>query len=420
MADGRFPYLLSLPPELLTPIFLEAKITIRNLVICRDLLPYTLISLYETVDLCRKSQILAFHQAVQNPDLARLVKSIGVSRNKDSVPVYIRSALRRHQSSQWRDVLIDILRRLVSLEGFYTFSEGLAAYAFSDFYQPGVAEHLSSVGVHLTDGDQFTEDEKSLFVSASRLPALEEIILEGGPCRQLPFDLAPFANTSPSTRPLPAHSWRLISLTLNNFDTLGEECRYIFESFTALRELAIRVRQLSPAFAKHLALLPKTLEFLELDVFDSPRLSSHPAAQASPKLNTIGALFPNLQRLYLNADVYTPPFFGHLHYAQELEVLRLGHNSPFTIGDLIPLLQPGLSTKLPSLKTLDLHVCGLGKMKGGRIVPWSMKWPEEYSKKGGKKLVGLCAEQNIELKGAVKCALGICSCQGGYHYETPC
>lgn len=311
---------------------------------------------------------------------------------------------------------------MVSLREFYTFSEGLAAFAFPGFSQQGVAEHLEHVGVRLDEGEDFLEGEKACFIGTSRLPALKTISVSGGSCHQPPFDLASFAEASPTTRPLAMRSWSLDVLELTKFESVGAECRYIFESFTALRVLVFHVERLSPAFAKYLPLLPQTLEHLDIGVLGSPRSPYLPIpARELPKLNTIGALFPNLRRLVLDAHVFTPALFGNLHHASQLEILCLGHHAPFTVGDLIPLLQPGSATKLRSLKILDLHACQEAVVYGdGTVDTASSRWPAGYATKGGKKLVALCAEENVELKGGATCALGICDCEGGHHRNRNC
>lgn len=78
------PFLLTLPPELLTPIFQQADISLSNLIICRALLPYTLHALLVEVDLFSQAQIRSFHGAVQHEDKARLVRMLTMSTSKDS------------------------------------------------------------------------------------------------------------------------------------------------------------------------------------------------------------------------------------------------------------------------------------------------------------------------------------------------
>lgn len=77
--------MLSLPPELLSPIFLDAEISLENLIICHALLPYTLHALLDQVDLYSKTQILSFAACVQDPARAALVRYLAVSRIEDLV-----------------------------------------------------------------------------------------------------------------------------------------------------------------------------------------------------------------------------------------------------------------------------------------------------------------------------------------------
>ncbi|ORY40568.1 hypothetical protein BCR35DRAFT_336499 [Leucosporidium creatinivorum] len=466
-------YLLSLPPELLTPIFQQANISLSNLIICRALLPYTLHALLVEVDLYSQAQIRSFHRTVLDDDKARLVRVLTMSTVKDrdtvrdeesseedseesgssgsewestdeedeaSKPLREAKVVQEEQQQYTRyevaealpsvhsssstelvvfsdeedslpfdEVLTDMVRRLVNLELCSAIGKDVACLFKDDFHLPGILPNLVQVYIQLQPSDEFTEEDHPLFIAASRFPTLEHLDVTGT-CEGLPLDLSAFSTINPSKRPIPSHSWGLKSLTLNRVWMFGPEMRYLFSSFNQLQCLAIDGYQADPSFSQSLSLLPNTLQNLTITLLGDPD-----AGASLPTLDYLPLWFPNLEHLHLTGFIFTHLLFHHLHLAPKLRCLLFGHDAPINTSTLLRLVDPRSPLRIPTLHFLNVHLCW--RMTGdanGRPLDGGVKkpiWTDEVSKKGARKLARMCREVGVDLDGGVACALKVCMCE---------
>jgi hypothetical protein len=299
-----------------------------------------------------------------------------------------------------------MVRRLINLELYSAVGKDVASVFRDDFYRPGTLTKLVHAEICLQPSEEFEEEDRSLFIAASRIPSLRHLEVQGM-CESLPLDLVKFAIINPVTRPPPGHSWGLTSLVLSRVWIFGAELRFIFGSLYQLEVLKIEGCQADSSFARNLSLLPKTLHTLTITLLGDPE-----AGESSlPTLDYVPLWFPNLEHFHLTGDIFSHSLFHNLRLAPKLHCLLFGHDSAISTDELLSLVLPTSPNRTPQLSWLDVHVCwkvSESARSGGVKKPI---WTDELSKKGARKLATMCKEGGLTSSGGVTCALKICQCQ---------
>lgn len=297
-----------------------------------------------------------------------------------------------------------MVRRLTNLELFSAFGKDVACLFRDEFYRPGILPKLVHAEIRLQPSEEFEQEDTPLFIAASRFPTLRHLDVEGM-SESLPLDLSAFSIIDPSKRPIPSHSWGLVSLVLARVWMFDRELRYLFSSLNQLEALKIEGYQADPTFAQNLSLLPKTLQNLTITLLGDPDSSA-----SLPTLNYLPLWFPNLEHLHLTGDIFTHKLFHNLHLAPKLYCLLFGHDAPISTDELLSLVLPTSPDKMPKLGWLDVHVCWRASESARPGAVKKAIWTEEVSKKEARKLARKCKEVGVTLSGGVACALKICKC----------
>jgi hypothetical protein len=156
--------------------------------------------------------------------------------------------------------------------------------------------------------------------------------------------------------------------------------------------------------------------------------------------------FPHLTRLSFSGPAtITPNFYATLHHFPALKYLRLGHNARLAAPSLFSIVDPSSPHYVSTLFALEIHSCSCSV---GPEQAFKFNWPPQFSYDDGMRLWNLCkrsdtelvqeevtlhemkeqemefsleglemeqriynheSSSNIQLRGTILCALGVCA-----------
>ncbi|KAK4335770.1 hypothetical protein RTBOTA2_004540 [Rhodotorula toruloides] len=390
----------SLPPELYPSIFAEA-IDHGNFVLCRALLPHTLVELYRTVELSDQVELAQFAAAImRRPWLASEVRSfvlrdidveideeadglvwdkIDPSLGSDRLETLQVLTGKRGRPYQPDDIIVghglikDVLRLMSNLEDLDITGVYFRRHLFIPaFLEEGPWPRLKALRLasDKRDAGYVQQPDQGILRNISAfLPTLNTLTLRSSGSKPQHQDLD-------TSEPVPA------------FRVYAD----IFHDF------------------RH---LPPTIEYLRIGL--GPACPLYDRSVEYPKFEAGAWHLPQLKSLHLDGDIVSRATFDLIYALPEVESLALGAHTAIEAQPLLSLIRGGPST-WPRLSCLTVNICSCSEDEPKYPFTHSAtpNWPPHFNKQDASELLRFCDVRDIVLRGSVLCAFGVCAPDGAH------
>ncbi|GAA5827461.1 hypothetical protein JCM11251_003821 [Rhodosporidiobolus azoricus] len=428
--------LLDLPRAVLNRIFREKEVvTIRNLALCKALLPYQLTGLYRDVILSTETQVQSFAAAVKSkPELLSNVEEFSPVLYLPPACEEVKGLRRAKHWRQQQEKLPAEPREPTwqTLRDLILAMPNLVHFCFAC---PSFLRHL--VSQSFLDRDPFPNLQELMIVLAKtevpiglddqevlrRLPCsklLRRFILylQSGVDLPLPLLNAPFGGRT-SLQP---RSWDVRDFVIGGTGWGGPELRHLFSLFgNTLDSVDLTFTTVSPSFAHDCLFLPSSLTQMTLVVgYGCPSgcTGGRYPISCQPLLD-LGTHFPHLKDLTIYGNMVAPSTLRSLAGLLELDYLAFGAHAEISAAEVLDFLLPSL----PSLTGLDIFLCqgpdfpfALAKKRQPQLQVAHSKgklpkvvWPPAFGPDDAVKLLKKASRAGVVVDGTIRCAIGICT-----------